>query len=403
MFLFTSIGVCYETDPSRMIIIYKNLYLYGQEKSPILSEYIQLKSCEKNVLLVQANQYKEVSIHQGDQLYIKKSEFSKEEFGKITNYFKEKGVFIKENILDDHQLENSSIWIMIDKVYPFSDLNELMKVAKNLHDKGIRFICTIMPVYENYQFESYDKFIEVLKYVEKQGGSFFIHYPIFHEEGTYNLDPRDGFERAVKEYRNRGIQIIGVRMSEDQLFSNIQVFQGLQLPFIMITERQTKVNSSLDLLKISKKLNPYIFIKGQDIREFDIFSYKNKKQNQCMYVDVNDNIQELNRFLKVLYVQELWVEDFEIKAFDDQLKKFNSLNEEKVVDDKSDQTLLEKFKAEEMKKIQGQNLNKEKNIKGYDLSKFVKLGIIIASLMIVVLFIQIFIGRRFDMKKFFKK
>jgi hypothetical protein len=404
----TEISLCDSERKSRYILIYKDLYYYGEKHSDVISLYIQIKSDCKEAILLQASQFKNIKIEKGDVIIIVKSSFrSEKEYKNIIEYYRDKEIKIydDEKIMDENIIKNRGYFIAVDRVYPFSNLNGLMEVAEDLNNKGITFICTIMPVYENYELEAYDKFMEVLKYVSKKGGKFFIHYPIFNEEGTYNIDPRDGFKRSIEEYRKKGIEIVGISIPKDKVFTNTRVFQGLNLPFLFVTEEETKVDSNIDLLKISQELNKHIFIKGNEIDEFNFFSYINKEDynyNQGIYVDINKDIKKLYNFISILYSKKIPIRDFKAKEYYLELKNFNFGKGISDIEE-IEKSQLERFKTKEMEKIRGENLEKEEyNEQGYDISHIVRIGIKTAFFIIFLLIIQILIGRRYDIKKFFK-
>jgi len=60
------------------------------------------------------------------------------------------------------------------------------------------------------------------------------------------------------------------------------------------------------------------------------------------------------------------------------------------------------FKEEEMRKIRGENLQEEESILGYDISRFVNKGIMIALILLVLLIVQVLAGRYFELKKYYK-
>lgn len=407
LFLFTKIGVCDSEKKTRYIIVYEDLYKYGESYSDVLELYVQLKSDLKNVLLVQTDRFKQAEIKEEDIIVIVESSFSTEKkYNDIMKYYKNKGNRIYDDRKIDNRLKTSGVFIAIDRIYPFSDLNKLMEVTDYLNEKGINFICTIMPVYQNHEIEAFDKFVKVLKYINQNGGKFFIHYPVFNDQGTYNTDPKNGFKRAIEEYRNRGIKISGISISEDRLFTNSDTFQGLNLPFLLVTKQETKLNNQIDLLEISQKIDKHIFIKGYNLDQFDVFSYIAKEyygEQQVVCVDINNNIESLDNFINILYSEHISIKDFEEKKFKNKLKKYDFGEKLSKIDGK-EKNQLEEFRKKEMEKIRGENLEKEEeNAKGYDISIIIKAGIKVAFIIILILIAQVFIGRRHDKRKFFKK
>lgn len=398
-----------ETNPS-YVLLYDNLYGYGEQNSDILQLYIKLKSNDQDVLLLQIDQLNENKIKKDANIIVISSSFdSKEKYNDILDNLSALGLksYNEKSIYLNQTTSHKGLLIGIDEVYPFSDLNKLMDISEGLNDRGIEFIFTIMPVYENYELEAYDKFIEVLEYVHKKGGQIFIHYPVINKDATYDTDVKAGLDKAIGEYRKRGLDIRGITLSQDDLFMNTNAIQDLDVQFLLVTESKSKVDTNLDLYKISKEINKYIFVKGFDINSFSIFSYKNtdySSYRNLVYLTIDDDVKKLDELLEYLYSEKIPIKDFKVEEYADRLNKINDTKDEETSVSDNKKTELDKFKEEELKKIKGENLDKDqKNVQGYDLSKVVNLGIKIAFVIILVLIVQVIIGRRYDNKKFFKK
>lgn len=70
------------------------------------------------------------------------------------------------------------MYIMIDEVYPFSDLGALGETAKYLYENAVPFIVRIMPVYDNLEYPAFSRYAQVLRYVQSHGGSIVLHGPL---------------------------------------------------------------------------------------------------------------------------------------------------------------------------------------------------------------------------------
>lgn len=394
------------------LILYDNLYEYGKQTSDVFQLFFKLKSNQQDVRLIQIDQLNKNIIEKETQIIVMSSSFrSKEKYNDAIDdlnhlklkYYDENSMVLNEPVGDEGLL------IGINAVYPFSDLNKVMDISETLHDRGIKFVCTVMPVYENYEFEAFDKFIEVIKYVHKKGGQIFIHYPIINEAVTFDANPKPGLKKAIDEYRSRGIEIKGLTLSQNNVFMNWESIQDLNVQALIVTEPKTKVNINSDLIKASEEMEKYIIINGFDINSFNIFSYKsgNYLKRDLLYLTINDDVKKLDELLAYAYVEKkIAIKDYKIEA-EAYIKSHNDLKPAKNKENElldSDEKQLEKFREKEMAKIRGERLDKpQRNIQRYDLSRIASIAIKIALLIIVALIIQIIIGRRYDYKKFFKK
>ncbi|KJS86722.1 MAG: hypothetical protein JM58_06485 [Peptococcaceae bacterium BICA1-8] len=407
-FFFNNISAFASENSSRYVLIYDHLYKYAENSSDTLRQYMELKSDGQDVLLLQADKIDTEKIEQDSIIIIAASSFDSEKryhqvFDSLNNY--EVVVFDNEFISTGENLNNSGLILSIDKVYPFSDFNKLMGISEMLHDRGIDFIVTVMPVFDNYQLEAFDTYVRVLKYVSKMGGRLFVHYSVENKDVRYDTDARVGFKRAVEEFRKRGLEIIGITLSQEKMLNNIKVFEGLNLPFILTTEMERKIDPNLDLQKASQVLNNYIIINGININHFDYFRYSEKNYSpnqQSIYITINDDKEKLFNLIMMLNTERIPIRDFEVQDYQSKIQNFDYTKVDNISEQLEEKSQFERFLEEEMKKITGENLEQEQHVEGYDISWFTKVGIKIGIILLGILIIQVLTGRHFVRKKFLK-
>lgn len=84
-----------------------------------------------------------------------------------------------EMIREFLQIENKgTIYFSFDEIYPFSDLKMLCDAITLFHEKGFPFVLQIMPIYENYEQPSMQRFAEALRYAQSKGGKIVSFPPI---------------------------------------------------------------------------------------------------------------------------------------------------------------------------------------------------------------------------------
>lgn len=397
-----------ENVEPKFLLVYDHLYGYAERTSDVFPLYIKIKCNHEQVSMLQVGDLDIEKIEQNTLVILVASSFdSEEKYVETMNDLKDQNYDVYDE--SSFYLKKSSeegLFIGIDEVYPFSDLNKLMDMADKLNSKGVKFVCTVMPVYDNVQMEAYDKFIEVLKYVEKMGGTLFIHYPIHNTHGTYNPDKKAALEKATEEYRRQGLEITGVTFPLDQLFMNAEAFQNLDFDFILVEEAIGKVDVDLDFFNITKQISPYIYLNKFDTSNLNLFTYKQgyKFPPDLIACSLDDDIEELDHLLNALYSEKILVKSFKTSSFNERILKIKDsriLNTSTAVDNK---TQLDIFQEEQMKRIRGENLSpEEKPSEGYDISHIVGIGSKIALTIIFIFGILLFIGRRVDSKKYFKE
>lgn len=391
---------------SKEYLFYKHLYSYGERASSVLKLYTGLQGEGRNVFLLPHDKAWEIDLREKDSIIILTPNFdSNKEYVRFMELY-------PEQVMTDIELYQSFAnkpideigpILGIDKIYPFSDLNKLMDIADGFYDRGIEFVLIIMPVYENYQLEAYDEYIEVLKYLVSRGGNLFVHYPVTHSQGVYNLDPKPPLKEAIAEYRKRGLEVMGIKLSLDKVFNNFNVFNDLDLPFLLITSEETRINENLVIDKISEILQPYIMVASYKPQQLDIFRYKaNNAYNpkHLVYIDINTEMDLLEDLVALLDSQEVPIVNFNPRHYKSELKLFYNIshtdgNNNRVM------TQQEIFKQEELEKIRRTNLNQEEIIR-YDISSHSNKSIKVALGIGVILLIYLYISRRINTKKYFK-
>lgn len=399
--------VCASEKPTKYVIVYDHLYKYGSDVSDVLRQYTALKTVGQDVFLYPADNLETNKLEENSIIIVVASSFdSIDKYNRVLSVFNGFQVTILQDqlITTKDRQEKPGFMIAVDKVYPFSDLNKLMDIAEELNNKGIEFIVIFMPVYDNYELEAFDTYVKVLQYVDKMGGKLFIHYPVEHKDVRYDSDPRVGFEKAVTVFRKHGLDIVGIALPQDKMLANIRVFEGLNLPFILSTEAEGKIDPELDLMKASQILNEYTMIHGIPIDDFDYFHYREENQpssQQAVYSSLNDEKEKLLDLLKICSAEQISVKDFNVQDYANQLR--NTEHIQTVSTDQSkEKTEYERFLEEEMKKIMGENLEQEKLEEGYDISGLAAIALRVAFIIFSLLIIQVLIGRHFERKKYFK-
>ncbi len=356
---------------AEFVIVYDRLYDYGTNTSKALTQYMSMKTSGKNVVLQQ------------------KDDTSSEEFD--------------GSAIVDFPNANSGVIIAIDNVYPFSDLNRLMDMAEVFNMAGIEYIVSVAPVYENYQMHAYENYIEVLRYISQTGGHLFVRYPIENKSGTYNLDPRKPFTRAVAEFHRRGLEVVGIEIPQDKMFTHLSVYEGLGFQCLLVTEAEKKIPTQTDLSAVSQKLLGYQMINGAD-------------RQQCITVSANDSAVNLAEMPTKLHAQQIMIKDFQI---DKKYKRSSDGNQQGMQDgnqqgagnnppqgqQSGDKTQMEQFLESELEKITGENLQgqeTEEVVEGYDISGLSSIVIKVALVILCVLAVLAVIGRYLERKKFYK-
>ncbi|MBE6906656.1 MAG: DUF2334 domain-containing protein [Ruminococcaceae bacterium] len=107
----------------------------------------------------------------------------------------------------DHQ-QTSQMYVLIDEVYPFSDLDILYLTADQFYQNGIPFIVRVMPVYDNLDYPAFHRYTQALRYVQSKGGSVVLHEPIVREYETEREPLEEKIARAKNAFSEDGVLIL---------------------------------------------------------------------------------------------------------------------------------------------------------------------------------------------------
>lgn len=71
--------------------------------------------------------------------------------------------------------EGGELFVVIDEIYPFSDLTALKETSDLLYGAGVPFIARVMPVYNNLDYPAFARYADALRYVQSRNGTIVIH------------------------------------------------------------------------------------------------------------------------------------------------------------------------------------------------------------------------------------
>lgn len=67
--------------------------------------------------------------------------------------------------------------LVFKEIYPFSDLDQLMRLADRLYDNGIPFAISVRPVFRNTDYPAMKRYAEALQYVQAKNGAILVNAP----------------------------------------------------------------------------------------------------------------------------------------------------------------------------------------------------------------------------------
>lgn len=242
-------------------------------------------------------------------------------------------------------------YLILNRVYPFIDLNEFIEKVDFLYDQGIPFICEAMPVYENIDFVSMKRFGEVLRYAQSKGGRVILKSPIFYMGEPSGGEVMERTELAFTNYLKYKVYPIAFSIPDRWIYKeeyhpiiNIsdtiilekeqnlntldfeslhidgykKVIQKLDVNDLQTISKQMNpvglaINSDYSLSEFKEKINSIINkgIKFDDICEAQtrVKFKENEITNKEHNIYLNNNLQFQGRFLSKAELEEIYSQD----------------------------------------------------------------------------------------------
>jgi len=96
-------------------------------------------------------------------------------------------------------------YIVLNEVYPFQEPEKLMEIVDLMVDMQVPFVISVMPVYVNGEYPAMQRFCEILRYAQDNGGTIIIHCPI-NQKNEIDAELIDEYiTMAIQYYINQGV------------------------------------------------------------------------------------------------------------------------------------------------------------------------------------------------------
>lgn len=190
--------------------------------------------------------------------------------------------------------------LVMEKVYAFTNPQELLKRIDELLEEDMPVALGIMPVYTHREYPAMREFQEVLRYAQGRGCRILLHFPIVQKAEPTADEIWNIMEEQRTLYEEGGIYPRGILLSEEdapyeaiaeELETDWEVFR-LDSPGLEYYDRELK--ESFPILKTNRLPEQKIAYTAEEIPEdFDFqkgivekVSVSLEKQNKVLMVIV---------------------------------------------------------------------------------------------------------------------
>lgn len=108
--------------------------------------------------------------------YVDKSNISPIVLGEVLAVFLSNG--------NEQNEYDGKVYLIINEVFGFSDLDMLCKMSDELYLANIPFIVKVMPIYKNTDLPAFDRYTQALRYVESRNGAIVMSPPMVNGKAT---------------------------------------------------------------------------------------------------------------------------------------------------------------------------------------------------------------------------
>ncbi|WP_242663256.1 DUF2334 domain-containing protein [Clostridium botulinum] len=286
-------------------------------------------------------------------------------------------------------------YLYFDKVTPFNDLNALIEEIDYLKKIGIRFFIEVPPVFKNENLSAMNRFAEVLRYAQANGGEIVLTLPQLVSLDVQGKNIEEKFDLGFKNYINYWIYPTAISISDYWLYRD-------DLKELLKNTDTIFIDSNVDIgiLEFDKyNLSSYKNV----IEKVNLDSGDNLHNNVAVNISSKLSINEFKNKIKELLEKDIFFKDthdISSSITTDNLnvksnKKGIFLNDKNVVQ-------VQFIDSEKYKNMVDGYENQRHDDVNISLDKTNKILVIISTLVVILFIIIALISFNIDKRKFLK-
>ena len=117
----------------------------------------------------------------------------------------------------DSHMHMYSQHIVLDEIYPFTDPYRLQQIVSHMVELKMNFVISVMPIYDHADYPAMQRFCEVLRYAQANGGAVILHAPLIQTE--FDFDSLAAHvTTAMRNYFDNGVWLLGMEVPSEWIF-----------------------------------------------------------------------------------------------------------------------------------------------------------------------------------------
>lgn len=206
---------------------------------------------------------------------------------------------------EDYAQYTYAQYLVINQVYPFQNPDRLLFAIDKFIEQEQPFIITVMPIYEHEDYPAFERFCEVLRYAQANGGMIMIHSPL-NQMAYFDADKvNEALTLAIGIYLDKGVYPMGLQFPESWLFRQDTLEVMSRFKTLLVAGEADRLQyADIDLytnepyFEQHQWIAPAIALDGEGTGYLTCYS-------SAVYFDIMDTEEEFDRRLNACLESEV--------------------------------------------------------------------------------------------------
>ncbi|NFA42679.1 DUF2334 domain-containing protein [Clostridium botulinum] len=286
-------------------------------------------------------------------------------------------------------------YLYFDKVTPFNDLNVLIEEIDYLKKNGIPFFIEVPPVFKNENLSAMNRFAEVLRYAQANGGEIVLTLPQLVSLDVQGKNIEEKFDLGFKNYINYWIYPTAISISDYWLYRD-------DLKELLKKTDTIFIDSNVDIgiLEFDKyNLSSYKNV----IEKVNLENGNNLYNNVAVNISSKLSINEFKNKIKELLEKDIYFKDTHDISSSITIDNLNiNSNKKGIFLNDKNVVQVQFIDSEKYKTVVDGYENQRRDDVNISLDKTNKILVIISTVVVILFIIIALISFNIDKRKFLK-
>lgn len=164
----------------------------------------------------------------------------------------------------------SGYYVLFKNVYPFSNLDNLNRLADRMYEAGIPFIVSAMPVFSNIEYPAMQRYLETLKHVQSRNGTIVVNAPVVTWPiGEDSMNLSDQMTLFIDALAGYGIAPLGIGAEMYWAYDRVYSDRGMSYfdSIVQFPNGQLRHRAKTDTAKAFR--SSVYTIRAEELRKFE--------------------------------------------------------------------------------------------------------------------------------------